>query len=88
MTATRAHLLFLPLLVQLVGCDPFRQPGTWHATGINQANLDTQAVDKADTVAGHGTPGSDAVLDVAAVVRLHEDKSKALHVETTTGSGS
>ncbi|MGI4800418.1 MAG: hypothetical protein ACRYG8_41585 [Janthinobacterium lividum] len=88
MTATRAHWLFLPVLVQLAGCDPFRQSGTWHATGINQANLDTQAVDKADTVTGHGTAGSDAVLDVAAVVRLHEDKTKALRVETTTGGSS
>ena len=80
------------LLVTLVlgGCvNSFDRPGAWHAAGVNQANFDAEAIDKTDTVAGHGTPGSDAALDAAAVLRLHADKTKPLKNESTTaGSGS
>ena len=73
----------------LSGCaEPFSQPGTWHATGVSQANLDAQTIDKADAVAGRGQPGSDGVLDTAAVMRLYEDKTKPLKNESTTGGGS
>lgn len=74
----------------LGGCtEPFDQPGRWRPAGANQANLDAEVVDKADTVAGHGVPGSDAVLDVAAVRRLYDDKTKPLRNESTTaGTGS
>ncbi|WP_419728288.1 hypothetical protein [Lichenicola sp.] len=83
-----AHLLLIGVL-GLAGCgNPFDQAGTMRATGVNQANLDAEAVDKADTVAGHGTPGSDAVLDTAAVLRLHTDKAKPLLNESTTAGVS
>lgn len=90
MRAERAIWLHVPLLLGalvLGGCNPFDEPGTWHATGINQANLDAEAVDKTDTVAGHGTPGSDAILDAAAAMRLHSDKTKQLKNESTTEGG-
>lgn len=83
MTTCRATWLLVPLL--LAGCgEPFDRPGTWRASGVNQANLDAEAVDKADTVAGHGTTGSDAVLDTAAVLRLYEDKTRPLQTQSTT----
>lgn len=73
------------VLLLLGGCsEPFTHPGTWHATGVNQANLDAQTVEKADAVAGHGLPGSDATLDAAAVNRLYDDKAKPLRNESTT----
>ncbi len=79
------HFFWLLLPSLLGGCsEPFTHPGTWHATGVSQADLDAQIVDKADTVAGHGQPGSDAVLDAAAVNRLYEDKTKPLRNESTT----
>lgn len=91
MSPVGAARLLVPLLLAtlvLGGCgNPFDQPGTWHATGVNQANLDAEAVDKVDTVAGHGTPGSDAMLDTAAVLRLHSDKTKPLKNESTTAGG-
>ena len=88
MSACRLGWLLVPLLLSACG-DPFDQPGTWQPVGINQANFDTEAADKADTVAGHATPGSDAVLDAAAVLRLYEDKAKPLRNESTTsGTGS
>ncbi len=81
------RLWFLPLLLAGGCSEPFNRAGTWHATGVNRANLDAEVADKADTVAGHGLPGSDAVLDTAAVERLYEDKTKPLRNESTTGGG-
>ena len=82
-----SRLWFL-LLLMAGGCsEPFNRTGTWHATGINRANLDAEAVDRADTVAGHGLSGSDAVLDTVAVERLYEDKTKPLKIESTTAGG-
>lgn len=75
----------LVILGLLAGCNPFQQPGTWHATGVNQANLDTEVVDKRDTVVGQQAAGSDAVLDTAAVVRLHADQAKKFRIESTGG---
>lgn len=87
MSARHLAWLLFPLL--LAGCgEPFTYPGTWHATGVTQANLDAQTVDKADAVAGHGDPGSDAVLDAAAVNRLYDDKAKPLRNESTTSGVS
>ena len=86
---TRRGLLWVSLPLLLGGCyEPFAVPGTWHATGISQANTDAQVVNKADAVAGKGQPGSDAVLDTAAVNRLYDDKAKALRYDTTSGGGS
>jgi hypothetical protein len=82
-------LLWTIVPVLLGGCyEPFDMPGTWHATGVAQANTDAQTINKADAVAGRGQPGSDATLDAAAVNRLYDDKLKALHYETTSGGGS
>ena len=86
-TTVLSRLWFLQLLL-IGGCsEPFNRTGTWQATGVNRANLDAEAVDKADAVAGHGLSGSDAVLDTAAVERLYEDKTKPLRIESTTGGG-
>ena len=86
MTSKLLFCLLLPVLLQ--GCEePFSRPGTWHATGVTQANIDAQAIDPSDTVAGHGQTGSDGVLDTAAVIRLHEDKAKPLKIEATTAAG-
>ncbi len=83
-----SRLWFLPLLLAGGCSEPFNRTGTWHATGVNRANLDAEAVDRVDTVAGHGLSGSNAVLDTAAVERLYEDKTKPLKIESTTaGSG-
>ena len=80
-----AWIFVVPLLS---GCaEPFTHAGTWHAVGVNQANLDAQVVNRADTVAGRGLSGSDAVLDAAAVNRLYDDKAKALRVEATSSVG-
>ena len=82
------RLIWLLFPILLVGCEePFSEPGTWHAVGLNQANIDAQAIDKADTVAGHGQSGSDGVLDTAAVIRLYDDKTKPLKIESTTAGG-
>ena len=79
---------WLLLAFVLAGCEePFKEAGTWHAVGVSQNNLDAQTVDKVDTVAGHGQPGSDGVLDTAAVIRLYEDKVKPLKIESTTAGG-
>ena len=83
---TRPPLMWTLLLLVLGGCnEPFATPGTWHAIGVAQANTDAQTINKADAVAGKGLPGSDAVLDAAAVNRLYEDKAKALRYDTTAG---
>jgi hypothetical protein len=85
MNVRQIILPLLPLLLQ--GCgNPYDQPDTWHAAWLNRANLDAEAVRKSDTVAGHGDPGSDAILDTAAVIRLHEDKTKPLESESTTST--
>ena len=82
------HLTWLLFLLLLAGCEePFSEPGTWHAVGLDQSNIDAQAIDKADTVAGHGQSGSDGVLDTAAVIRLYDDKTKPLKIESTTAGG-
>ena len=82
------HLAWLLLPPLLGGCEePFTHAGTWHAVGVNQANLDAETVNRADAVAGRGLPGSDAVLDTAAVDRLYEDKTKPLKVESTSSAG-
>lgn len=79
------HLAWLLVPLLAGGCsEPFTHPGTWHATGVSQANLDAETVDKADAIAGRGLPGSDATLDAAAVARLYEDKTKPLRNESTT----
>lgn len=95
-----ARALVAPLLLGtaslapmlLAGCgDPYDRPGTWHATGVNEANLAAMTVDKANLVRGHEDPGSDALLDAAAVTRLYSDHAKPLREEATTnlpGSGN
>lgn len=92
MTLLPSSALLAVALLLAACAEPYDQPGTWHATGVNQANLDAQAIDNADTVAGHGESGSDGVLDEQAVRRLYDGKAKALRSETTTsimgGSGS
>lgn len=82
------HLAWLLITPLLGGCqEPFTRAGTWHATGVNQANLDAETVNPADAVAGRGLPGSDAVLDAAAVNRLYDDKTKPLKIESTSSVG-
>ena len=86
MRVGRLVWLLFPLL--LPGCEePFSEPGTWHAVRLDQANIDAQTIDKADTVAGHGQAGSDGVLGTAALIRLYEDKTKPLKIESTTAGG-
>lgn len=86
MKTTSALLLLLPLA--LAGCgNPYQYPGTWHATGVNAANLAVMVVNKGDLVSGQGRPGSDAVLDDAAITRLYTDKVKPLATESTTSTG-
>ncbi|WP_428377991.1 hypothetical protein [Lichenicoccus sp.] len=83
-------ILALPLLLAACG-DPYQRPGTWQATGVNDANLKTEATNKTDVVMGHGDPGSNGTLDAAAVDRLQQDKAKKLTVDPTSslaGGGS
>ena len=83
-------LLALPLLLAACG-DPYQRPGTWHAEGVNDANLRAQASDKSDFIRGHGDPGSNGTLDAAAVDRLQQDKAKHLTIDPTSslaGGGS
>ncbi len=82
------HFPWFLILAVLGGCqEPFTRAGTWHAVGVNQANLDAETVNKADAVAGRGLAGSDAVLDAAAITRLYEDKTKPLKIEATSSVG-
>ncbi len=86
------HRLILAFPLLLVACgDPYQRPGTWQATGVNDANLKTQVIDKTDLVTGHADPGSDGTLDAAAVDRLQQDKAKKLTIDPTSslaGGGS
>ena len=85
----RSRLVLAALLsLPLSGCgDPYSHYGTWHAAGVNQANLSTEAVRKSDLVLGHEDPGSDAVLDAAATARLHADHAKPLPQVSTSSVG-
>ena len=87
MTGRRRSVLLV--LLGLAGCgDPYRTPGTWQASGVNDANLAAMTRDKADLVVGHEDPGSDAGLDAAAVTRLRQDRLRPLRRDTTSSLSS
>jgi hypothetical protein len=69
------------LCAPLAGCeqyDPLYRDGMWHPTHFNRANTTLMAANPADLVRGHGVPGSEAKLDVAAIDRLYDGKVKKL----------
>ncbi len=80
-----------PLLLMLLGgCadnpitgDPFQQPGTWHTTGDNDANLRAMVADPRDLVAGKDAANGLAVEAVPPVGLLFSGKRQAL-----SGGGS
>jgi hypothetical protein len=83
---TRLAILAVPLLLAACG-DPYQRAYTWHPTGVNEANLAAMVRDKRDLVAGHEQAGSDGHLAAAAAERLHDDKTKPLHLESTSSLG-
>lgn len=71
------HGLLLCTLLALAACstmplasDPFKQPGTWSETGVNDANLRAMVADPHDLVAGKDAPNGLAVEAVPPVTRL------------------
>ena len=79
---------FLPPLVLLLlgagslgGCarlDTYNRPYTWHPSGANAANLAAMVAHPADLQLGHGSYGSDAAPQVAAISAVEQNQSASL----------
>ena len=65
----------LMICAGLAGCaatDPYSRPGTWHPDGANAANIAAMAAHPLDLARGRGRSGSDGILAVQAIDRLHD----------------
>jgi hypothetical protein len=95
MSAMKKLLWLLPLVAgcagdPMLGGDPMQRPGTWTATGDNDANLRAMIADPRDLQAGANAPNGLAVEAVPAVGRLLSGKLPPLPDEPTSqlGGGS
>jgi type IV pilus biogenesis protein CpaD/CtpE len=74
-------VLLLPALLALTGCarlEPFTTPGTWRATGANDANLRAMAANPTDLRAGVAARSSRADAAAAAIAQLRAGQRPAL----------
>ncbi len=74
-------------------CSPqyeYDRPGTWRATGANEANLRAMVANKRDLVAGASTATDRGNAGARAVTRLLNDRRRPLLSVTTSrlGGGS
>lgn len=67
----------LMLLGACAGQD-FDRPGTWQATGVNQANLNAMAASPAHLTLGVGNTTSRGPTAAQAIIRLDEDRRRPL----------
>lgn len=78
----------LALLLIVAGCTPdypFDQPGTWHATGVNDANLRVMVANPGDLIAGanaSGTLGAEAAPPVKRLLTGHRYPLPNLNAST------
>jgi len=91
MACTRNAMRLLPLLILLGGCQgdgigPDRI-GTWQPQGHNVANLHAMAADPAHLDRGVGAATERGAAGTDAVLRLLEDRRRALPVARTTTVG-
>ena len=82
-------LLILPALLLLAACqnDGLDRPGTWHATGANDANLVAMIADPADLIAGRRAPDTRGSNAAPAITRLLTDKIKQPAAVATASLG-
>lgn len=76
-------LMFLAML-PLAGCgwDDFSRPGTWRATGLNQANLGAMIADPNDLRDGRAARGTRGQAGAVAVERLETGRRFPLPAST------
>lgn len=74
----RAALLLSCLVLAGCGPDDFSRPGTWQATGINDANLRAMLADPRHAVGGVGAATDRGEPGVAAIERLNQDRRRPL----------
>lgn len=78
-----SRLLWLPLALAAAGCidpEPYTRPGTWQATGANDANLRAMIANPADLQRGQ-TPTTASRGEAAAIAAAR------LGAPTATGQG-
>ena len=95
MTRSLAFSAMCVALLSLAGCnvatrDPWEDPGSWRATGANQANLQAMIANPDDLYGGRGERGTSGVIAASTVNRVLTDKIKPLPStgSTTFGGGS
>ena len=70
-----------PMLLLLAGCgggDDYARPGTWSATGVNDANLLPMLANPADARRGSGAVTERAQPASLAIRRLQRDRRRPL----------
>ena len=93
--ARRAVALLGGALLALGACtdDPFERPGTWRATGVNDANMRAQIVDPAQLQRGagagtdRGQAGSAPITVLEAGKRPQVPSTELARVGRTSGAG-
>jgi hypothetical protein len=76
MRGVRLGLLLLPLAA--CGGGDFARPGTWQASGVNDANLRLMLADPQDGLRGRAAVGDRAQPATLAVRRLERDRRRPL----------
>jgi hypothetical protein len=76
MRGVRLCLLLLPLAA--CGGGDFARPGTWQASGVNDANLRLMLADPQDAVRGRAAMGDRAQPATLAIRRLERDRRRPL----------
>ena len=86
--------LLPPLVLLLLGAgslggcarlDTYNRPYTWHPSGANAANLAAMVAHPADLQLGHGSYGSDAAPQVAAISAVEQGQAVSLGGATSGG---
>ncbi len=82
-------LLLLGSAALLSGCmnDPMDRPGTWRATGANDANLRAMVADQGDLTRGKESTGSVGALAARPIERLQTGNRAQLQRVTASQVG-